>query len=77
VQYKIFLETQGCWKVVEHTYNWRGNAARVTKLLENLGWKISDVTIKLYILQNLKQEDKASVQSLRASRHVGIPAGKI
>lgn len=66
-QYKIFLETQGCWEVVKYTYNWRGNATRVTKLLEDLGWRTSDATAKLYILQNLKQEDKASVQSLRSS----------
>jgi transposase InsO family protein len=66
-QYKIFLETQGCWKVVEHTYDWRTNAARVTKLLEDPGWKTSDATAKLYILQNLKVEDKTSVQSLKTS----------
>ena len=66
-QYKIFLETQGCWSVVGHTYKWRGNATRVRKLLEDPGWRASDATAKLHILQNIKVEDKASVQSLKTS----------
>jgi hypothetical protein len=52
---------------VEHTYKWRGNATRVGKLLEDPGWRVSDATAKLYILQNIKVEDKASVQSLEMS----------
>jgi hypothetical protein len=52
---------------VEQTYNWRGNAPRVRKLLEDPGWRVSDATAKFYILQNLKVEGKASVQSLKTS----------
>jgi hypothetical protein len=36
-------------------------------LLEDPGWRTSDATAKLYILQNLKVEDKASIQSLKTS----------
>jgi hypothetical protein len=36
-QYKIFLEIQGCWSVVEYIYKWHGNVTRVRKLLEDLG----------------------------------------
>jgi hypothetical protein len=76
-QYNIFLETQGCWSVVEYTYNWRGNATRVRKLLEGPGWRASDATAKLYIIQNIKVEDKASVQSKNVRRYVGLPNGEI
>lgn len=71
-QYKIFLETQGCWEVVKYTYNWRGNATRVTKLLEDLGWRTSDATAKLYILQNLleKYERRTQVDVTNAIRKV-------
>jgi hypothetical protein len=66
-QYKIFLGTQGCWRVVEHTYNWRQDASRVRRLLEDPAWSALDATAKLYILQNIKMEDKASVQNLETS----------
>jgi hypothetical protein len=66
-KYEVFLGTQGCWAVVEYTYEWRANTSRIRKLLEDPGWKISDATAKLYILQNLKKEDKTSVQSLKTS----------
>lgn len=67
VQYKLFLRTQGCWSVVEHTYNWRGNAPWVKKLLEDPAWEALDAMAKLYILQNIKVEDKASVLRLETS----------
>jgi transposase InsO family protein len=66
-QYKLFLRTQGCWKIVEYTYDWRDDAPRVKELLQDPGWDMLDAAAKLYILQNLKVEDKTSVQGLRTS----------
>jgi hypothetical protein len=55
---------------VEHTYNWREDISRIRSLLKDPGWKILDVMAKLYIIQNLKVEDKVSVQSLKTSREM-------
>lgn len=66
-QYKIFLETQGLWEALWHTYEWRDKPGLLRRLLEDNRWKSADATVKLYILRNIKQEDKVSVQDMKTS----------
>jgi hypothetical protein len=64
---EMILESQGCWTVVEHTYNWRNDGPKIKKLMEDQGWKSQDATARIYILQSLKPEDETSVQGIKTS----------
>jgi hypothetical protein len=58
--------------MVEHTYNWREDTSRIRSLLKDPGWKTLNAIAKLYIIQNLKVEDKVSIQSLKTSREMWV-----
>ena len=69
-EHEDFLRLQNCWSAVQLTCKWKDRPGQLAKLLEDKQWSAANTAAKLYLTQNIRQEDKAFLKKERISGRV-------